>query len=125
MNGLSCCASRCPSYGLDDALIRPATAQRPRHGRDDLLIARVWILFEQGCGCHDLSGLTIATLRNTFRNPCSLQGVTAVLGESFDGHDPFAADRGYGYLAGMDCLALQVHSTSAAKASSTTVFRSY
>ena len=61
----------------EDSLIGAATADVAGHPGDDLIVARVGGLVEQGRRRHDLPGLAVAALRHVVRAPCPLHGVVA------------------------------------------------
>ncbi len=73
--------------GPANALISSAAAENVLHRRVDILIAGVGILLQQGDRVHDLSGLAVTALGHMFVQPGFLDGMVAVLGETFDGQD--------------------------------------
>src|SRR5690606_22267619 len=55
------------------------------HGIFDLRVAGVGIALQQRRGRHDLTGLTVATLRDVMLQPGFLDGMITVLREALDG----------------------------------------
>src|SRR5581483_4749325 len=65
--------------GATNAIVGATAAEVSSHGLGDFIVRRIRVLGEKGCGGHDLTGLTIATLRNIFCDPRLLQWVRTIL----------------------------------------------
>lgn len=82
--------------GLANALVSSAATDVAAHGVVNLRVAwRCLFRKQRHCG-HDLSRLTVPTLRNVDFHPSLLDGMSAVGGKPLDGGDLFARDGRYG-----------------------------
>src|SRR5215469_3047551 len=109
--------------GSTDALVGPATTNVATHKIVDVSVARIGFPREQGCGGHNLPGLTIAALRNVFFYPGSLHRMAAVRGETFDSSyflSRYAGDR---RDAGACGFAFDMHGARTAQCHSAAEFR--
>jgi hypothetical protein len=61
-----------------DPLIHAAPAEISDHRSIDLIVGGFWILRQQRRRRHDLSGLTISTLRHLLGDPCPLHRMCVV-----------------------------------------------
>jgi hypothetical protein len=52
-----------------DSNVGATTTIITRHGFINITISWLWVTFEQGCGGHNLSCLTVPTLRDILVNP--------------------------------------------------------
>src|SRR5260370_41624497 len=73
--------------GVFDALVGTAAADVARHRFPYLVARRFWILDQQRCRLHDLTGLAIAALRNVEVAPSLLNRMIARRMEPFDRRD--------------------------------------
>src|SRR5207245_525572 len=73
--------------GVFDALVSTAAADVARHRFTDLVARRFWILDQQRCRLHDLTGLAIAALRDVEVAPGLLNRMIARRMEAFDRRD--------------------------------------
>src|ERR1700676_5124858 len=79
---------------LANSLVRPAAADIAAHSVINFRVAwRSFFSKQRHCG-HNLSGLTISTLRNVDFHPGLLHGMSAVGGKPLDGGDLFARNAG-------------------------------
>lgn len=111
--------------GFDSRLnprIGAATADISAHIGFDVFIARIGIVFEQGHGTHDLSGLAVAALCHIVFEPGLLYRVITLFGQTLDGCDLAFFDLRNGQLAGANGIPVQVYRTGAAKCHPATVF---
>jgi hypothetical protein len=97
-----------------NAGVRPAPAEDAAHSVIDILVRGMRLLGDQSRGCHDLSRLTIATLRHILFDPRFLKWMTQVVGEAFDGGDGFSIARFNRRNARADCFSVDVDSAGAA-----------
>src|ERR1700730_18441740 len=94
---------------LANALVSSAATNVAAHSVVNVRIAwRCFFREQRHCG-HDLSGLTIPTLRNVDFHPGLLDGMSAVARQSLDGGDLFARDIRYGRNTRTGCFAFDMH----------------
>src|SRR5690606_25680602 len=105
----------CGAYGRMDALITATSTEVARHGLRDLGIRRRRLLGQQGRSLHDLSGLTVAALRNTEVPPGNLQRMLSLRVQAFDRGHVLAGDRCHGRDAGAGSITIDMHGAGAAE----------
>src|SRR5271154_6795351 len=88
----------------------------------DIGVGRIGELFQERDGSHDLPRLTVAALRNAFRDPRALHWMVMVRRESFDCGDLCAVERTDRHGAGTHRAAVDVHGASAALRDTTAEF---
>jgi len=74
-------------HGLSNPMIRAAPADVPLHRRVNISIARFRILRQKRHGRHDLSGLTVPTLRDVHFDPGTLHRMAAVRRKTLNRRD--------------------------------------
>jgi hypothetical protein len=95
--------------------LRTAPAEHLVHDPVDLRITRVGIAGEQSGRLHDLSGLTVATLRHALSDPRLLDGVKgAALSQALNGDDASSRDLTGGRHAATPRLAIHMDRASPA-----------
>src|SRR5436190_7627118 len=102
-----------------DALIRPTTADVPRHAVVNVCIAGICILTQQDGSGHNLSGLTIPALRDILSYPRLLQRTREVRRQPFDSHDFFARRTGQCRYTRTHRLAIKVYRAGATQCHAT------
>src|SRR5438874_1677827 len=92
-----------------------AAATEVRDAAVDVGIGGFLILREQRGSRHHHAALAIAALRNFVLDPCLLDTMQALLGESLDGDDLLADRLRHRHRTGSRRLAVHMHRTRAAK----------
>ena len=91
-----------------------ATATDVGDGAVNVSVAGNWFSRQQGGSGHDHAGLTVAALRNVYLDPCLLDWMSAVRGESFDGGDCFASDFAHSDSTGAHGVSVDMNGTGSA-----------
>src|SRR6185503_12189419 len=97
------------------ALIGPAPADVAPHRGVDIGIGRLWLLFEQCRGRHNLAALTVTALRDVSLPPANLHRVFGFRVETLDSDHGFAYSVLNGGLAAAHRGAVYVNSARSAK----------
>jgi hypothetical protein len=98
-----------PAQWRANSLVGCATADVARHCLVDLFSRRMRSFRNERGGLHNLSGLTVAALRDLFGNPGALHRVAAIAGQTFYGGDLPAPNRIDRRLTGANCLSIKMY----------------
>ena len=98
-----------------DARVGSAAAEISRHGVINVGIRWVCVHGEQRRGAHHLSRLAVTALRDLHLEPRALHGMREVGRQPLDGRDALALDRPQRSDARAEGVAVNMHSTRAAK----------
>ena len=105
-----------------NSLIGGAAADIAVHGLVGLLACWTGSPGQKGRSLHDLSRLTVTTLRNLLANPAALNRMAAIARETFNCCDLLGSDRTNWRLSGSPCLAIQVYCACTAESHAAAIF---